>query len=53
MDGAINFLLWVVIIRFIRLLIISEKPTFKEELGEFIFNYLFAMVIYFILSLFF
>ena len=42
-------LLWVVIARFVKLLITKEKPTFKEELGDFVFHYLFALVIYFIL----
>ena len=42
-------LFWVVISRFIKLLITKEKPTFMEELGDFVFHYLFALVIYFIL----
>jgi hypothetical protein len=42
-------LFWVVMARFIKLLITKEKPTFKEELGDFVFHYLFALVIYVIL----
>jgi len=45
----INVLFWVVIARFIKLLITKEKTAFKEELGDFVFHYLFALVIYFIL----
>jgi hypothetical protein len=46
-------LFWVVIARFVRLLTTKEKPTFMEELQDFIVNYIVSSVIYIILSLFF
>jgi hypothetical protein len=52
-KNMLILLLWIVIFRFIRLLVIKEKPTFREELQDFIVNYIVSSVIYIILSLFF
>jgi len=49
----LTLLLWIVIIRFIRLLVIKEKPTFNEELQDFIPNYIISSVIYIVLMLIF
>ena len=49
----LTLLLWIVIFRFIRLLVIKEKPTFKEELQDFIANYIVSSVVYIIIILIF
>lgn len=49
----ITLLFYIVIFRFIRLLVIKEKPTFNEELQDFIGNVIVSSIIFLIIILIF